>query len=456
MKLNRFFIPTLTTFSLLALSIAAFGANRIYELTLQEAERRALDTSDQLKSLSATEQAAREQADAQFSYLLPKLTIGASYQYVTEVPTLTLPIPGVTESFSFGSNNSWSVGPTLTYTVFDMGANHDAYRGSNLLAQSREEDRKNGRLQLLLSVRSSYLRVQLALEELRLLNSQLELSRAQNRDIESNFKAGAATKLDLVDSQRDVLSYQLQFQQKQAEVADDFRDLLAQIQEAPQGDLTRSGPPDVQNVELELRLDTLAQSLREADAWSYSRPNDEHPQLKSQELLAQSSDKQAESDMDSLFPRLQFGASALLQYPNTIILETVEQNTFQLGLSMPLFEGDHTRHLSAEKRREADAARFNKDQTRINMDRDYDDAVQLLQSLRAQQKLAQEDVEKSKDAARLYYQSYKGGKINLIDVQSANNRSLVAQVNAAHIDAQIISELFVLQTLSGDSTSHGL
>jgi outer membrane protein TolC len=437
-------------------SVAGIGSTvRTYEITLKEAEHRALDTSNQLKSLTSTQEAAKEQADAQFSSLLPRLTIGANYQYVTEVPTITLPIPGVTESFSFGSNNSWNVGPTLTYTVFDMGSNHDAYRGYDLLAQAREEDRKNGRLQLLLSVRSSYLRLQLALEELRLLNSSLELSRAQNHDIESNFKAGAATRLDRVDSQRDVLSYELQFSQKQAEVADDFRDLLAQIQETPQGDLSQAGPPNIQNVALELKLDTLAQSLQEAGAWSFVKPNDQHPQIRSQELQAQSAEKQAESQMDSLYPKVTFGASAILQYPNTIILQTVEQNTFQVGVSMPLFEGDHTRHLSAEKMKESESAGYTRDQTRINLDRDYDEAIQLLQSLRAQQKLSADDVEHSREAARLYYQSYKGGKVNLIDVQSANNRSLTAQVNAARIDAQVLNELFVLQTLSGEATSHG-
>jgi outer membrane protein TolC len=439
-----------------AASVGAIAATaRTYEITLKEAEHRALDSSDQLKSLTSTQEAAREQADAQFSSLLPRLTIGANYQYVTEVPTITLPIPGVTEGFSFGSNNSWNVGPSLTYTVFDMGSNHDAYRGYDLLAQAREEDRKNGKIQLLLSVRSSYLRLQLALEELRLLNSSLELSRAQNHDIESNFKAGAATRLDRVDSQRDVISYELQFSQKQAEVADDFRDLLAQMQETPQGDLSQSGPPNVQNVALELRLDTLGQSLQEANAWSFVKPNDQHPQIRSQELLAQSSEKQAESEMDSLYPKVQFGASAILQYPNTIILQTIEQNTFQVGVSMPLFEGDRTRHLSAEKMKESESAQYNRDQTRINLDRDYDKAIQLLQSLRDQQKLSTDDVEHARDAARLYYQSYKGGKVNLIDVQSANNRSLLAQVNAARIDAQILSELFVLQTLSGESKSHG-
>jgi outer membrane protein len=443
-------------FFLCLLSVPAIGAaSRTYELTLKEAEHRALDTSDQLKSLSSTHDAAQEQADAQFSALLPRLTIGANYQYVTEVPSISLPIPGVNEGFSFGSNNSWNVGPTLNYTLFDMGATHDLYRGYDLLAQAREEDSKNGKLQLLLSVRGSYLRLQLALEELRLLNSSLELSRAQNRDIEANYKAGAATRLDRVDSQRDVLSYELQFAQKQAEVADDFRDLLAQMKENPQGDLSEAGPPQVQNVAVELKLDTLTQSMQEASTWKYTPPNDEHPQIRSQELQAESAEKQAESNKDGLYPKVQLAASAILQYPNVIILQTVEQNTFQVGVSMPLFEGNRSRHLSAEKMKESDAARFNRDQTRINLDRDYDKAVQLLQSLRGQQALALEDVQHSQDAARLYYQSYKGGKVNFIDVQSANNRALLSQVNAARIDAQILNELFVLQTLSGDSTSHG-
>jgi outer membrane protein TolC len=451
MRLKR--ISTLLIFCIL--STQAIGASvRTYGLTMKEAEHRALDTSDQLKSLSSTHDAAREQADAQFSALLPRLTIGANYQYVTEVPSITLPIPGA-GGFSFGSNNSWNVGPSLSYTLFDMGANHDLYRGYDLLAQSRDEDQKNGKLQLLLSVRSSYLRLQLALEELRLLNSSLELSRAQNRDIEANYKAGASSRLDRVDSQRDVLSYELQFTQKQAEVADDFRDLLAQIQEGPQGDISKSGPPNVQNVALELQLDTLAQSLQVASAWSFAPPTDQHPQIKSQELLAQSSEKEAQSSKDGLYPKVQLGASAMLQYPNVIILQTVEQNTFQVGVSMPLFEGDRSRHLSAEKMKESDAARFNRDQTRINLDRDFDKAVQLLGNLRGQQTLALDDVQHSQDAARLYYQSYKGGKVNFIDVQSANNRALLSQVNAARIDAQILNELFVLQTLSGDSISHG-
>ena len=84
------------------------------------------------------------------------------------------------------------------------------------------------------------------------------------------------------------------------------------------------------------------------------------------------------------------------------------------------------------------------------MDRDYEKAVALITSLRAQQKMSLEDVALSESAAKLYYQSYRAGKINLIDVQSANNRALNAKVNAARTNAQVLNQLFTLNLISGE------
>jgi outer membrane protein len=433
---------------LLLFSKTCLAAAPRFELTLKDAENRALNTSNQLKALYSNKDAATEQADAQFSALLPSLTLDANYRYVTNVPSLVLPIPGNTEAFPFGSHNNYTVGPTLRYTLWDTGKAHDAYHGLDLLAQSREEDRKNGELQLLLNVRAAYLRVQLALEELRLLNSSLELSRAQNHDIESNFRAGAATRLDRVDSQRDVINYQLQFEQKQAEVAIDFKDLLALVQENPDGNISKPGPPEVTDKALELDLDPLKVSLQEASQWTFNPPGENQPQLKSQELLIESSEKQADSEKAGLYPTVQLSANASIEYPNQIILESIEQNTFAVSFTMPLFEGSLTRHLAAGKLKEAETARFNREQIKINLDRDYAKGLEQLESLKAQQKLAVDDVQHSQDSAKLYYQSYKGGKINLIDVQSANNRALTAQVNAARIDAQMLNQLFLLRSIS--------
>jgi outer membrane protein TolC len=454
-RLTKFSLPFLLILSTSSSFSQALASPSSFELSLKEAETRALDASNQLKALSSDRDAATERADAQYSALFPRLTLGGTFQYLTEVPTVNLPIPGFGGGLTFGSHINYSVGPTLSYTLWDTGAARDAYRGYDLLSQAKEEDRKEGTIQLLYQVRASYLRVQLALEELRLLNSSLELSRAQNRDIAANFRAGAATRLDLVESQRDVLSYELQFQQKQAELASDLKDLLALVQETPPGDPTLPGPPGTPRVGLELKLDSFAESLAEAKRLSFQAPGPSHPELKSQELLTASAESAAQSQKDTLYPTLQVSATAALEYPNAIVLERVEQNIFTVSLSMPLFEANRTRHLAAEKLKQADTARFNREQTRINLDRDYRKAVELLASLRAQRKLATEDVRRSAEAARLYYRSYKGGKINLIDVQSANNRALLSQVNAARIDAQILNQLFTLQSLSGEPTRYG-
>jgi outer membrane protein len=424
-----------------------------FRLSLQDAEQRALKDSNELKSYESMTLMSLEQADSQFGTLLPRLTLNGGYSYTSNIPSFTLPLPGITEAISFGTNNSYNLGATLSYTLWDTGSSRHAFQGQSLYAQAQDENRKNLQLQLVLRVRATYLKVQLAIEELRLLNDSLDLSRAQNRDIESNFRGGAATRLDKVDSQREVINYELQFEQKQAELASDFRDLLALTQQDPRGDFTHCGPRDVPGVKLVLQLDPLSETLAQASAWSFSPPDENHPAVRSQELLAESSEKSASSAMSLLYPTVQVAATAEMIYPNVVIQQRVEQNIIQVGVSMPLFEGGRTRHLAEEKRMQADASRFMKEQSRIELDRDYAKGLQQLESLRQQRRLALDDVTRSEEAAKLYYTSYRGGSRNLIDVQSANNRALQAKVNAARIDAQLLNQFFILQSISGERRS---
>ena len=333
-----------------------------FDLTLKDAERRMLSTSNELQAYSAARLGTVEQADAQYSALLPRLTLDARYSYVTNVPTINLPIPGFNQGVVFGTHNNYSIGPTLSYTLWDTGSARDSYQGLSLLAEARDEDERSARIQLLLSVRAAYLRVQLALQEQSLLNDSLNLSRAQNHDIEANFKAGAATRLDRVDSQRDVLNYQLQYEQKQNEVAADLQDLLALVQETLPASAARPGLDGLPGTQLELHLDSLEQSLRDTDAWTFSAPDESHPQIKSAELLAQSSERAASSTSAALYPTVQLSANASYEYPNVVVPEHTEQNTFAVSVSMPLFEGSRTRHLAAEKIKEAENARFTKEQ----------------------------------------------------------------------------------------------
>jgi outer membrane protein TolC len=419
------------------------------ELSRTEAERDAMRASNQLKAFVENTEAATEQADSQYATLFPRLTIDGSYQYQTNVPTVAFG----PSSFPVGAHNNYNVGPTLSYTLWDTFAARDQYHGYERLAQSRDEDRRNAAMQLLLQTRTAYVHVQETLDELKLVEDSLNLSRAQNRDIRVRVSAGAASHLDRVESDRDVLSYQIQFTQKQADLSMALKDLLALTQDRAVSDLSHPGPPGGEKVTLELKMDSLQKSLADDARVEISEPDDSHPQIHSEELLAQSNEFQASGVKSGLYPTLTFSARAALEYPNEILLQQVNQNTFSVNLSVPIFEMNQTLHRAHEKSREADSARYQKDQIRIDIQRDFAKSKELLASLREQQLLAEQDVENSAEAARLYYEQYKAGKIYLIDVQTANNRALLSKVSKARIDAQVLNEIDNLRALSGKELS---
>lgn len=446
--------------SFLSFAIFFYGVSSVwcaiprysFHLSLRQAENEAVRTSNQLKSYVSMSQSATEEADAQFSALLPRITLDGQYSYLTTVPSITLPFPGAAP-LPFGSHNNYDIGPTLTYTLWDTGAAKDAYRSAKLMAEAREEDRKAGRLQLLLSLRTAYIQVQEGLEQLRFVYDSLNLSRAQYHDIAVNFRAGAASRLDRVDAERAVLSYELQFRQSQASLSSALEDLLSLTGETVP-DFSHPGPPGVENVTLELRLDPLDQAVAAASD-RFSPPDDSQPQVRSQELQAQSSELSAKGEKAGIYPKITVSARAELEYPNAIFLQNVEQNIFGVTLSMPLFESNRTSHLAASQFRQAESARYRKEQLRTDLNRDYRRAKDMLRSLKGQMRLADEDVTRSEESARLYYASYRAGRINFTDVLSANLRALQAKVNASQIEAQILNQIAILEATTGEQIAIG-
>jgi outer membrane protein TolC len=432
-------------------TIKGLAQTEVLELTLHESEDKALRTSRLLKSFISEEEAAIEQKQAQFSALLPQFSLEGNYRYLSDVPTVSIPDLGV---IPFGAHSTYSIGPVLSYTLWDTGASRKAYHGFSRLAESRMEDRKNAEIQILRSVRSAYLRLQLALEELRLVNGALELSRAQERDVALRHRAGATTRLDLLTSRRQVLGYELQFKQKQADLSAGLNDLLVLQGDPPKED-PHLGPPEVAGVSPVLKLDSFQKLLAKEGPGEIPPPDDRQPQIFSQELLAESSELFAASQRAERYPTVQASAKTSLDYPNGPFLERIHQNTISIALSLPLFDGDRIRHLASERRKEAQSARYRADQLRVDLQRDFVKAQELLDRLREQRKLAAEDILLSEEAARLYYESYQAGKTNLIDVQSANLQALQAKFNAARIDAQMLDQFITLKALSGRDRRHG-
>jgi outer membrane protein TolC len=428
-------------------------APETFELTLGKAETQAVFASNRLKSFDSEWMAANNQKDAQFQKLLPKLTFQANYQYYGTIPDISLIGGGPT--IPFGTHSTYSIGPSLGYTLWDGFSDRKTYQSASILYQAREEDRKAALIQLLLSVRSSYIQVRLGLEELRLIYNSLELARAQEQDILIRFRAGAASRLDKVTAQRSVLNYELQFKQKQSELSSEFEDLLAILGNSELKDISRPGPPEVPGLSVTLQLDSLRGLLKEESFKPISAPDESQPQIRSQVLQSESLYQAADSQSAKQFGSLQVSAGVSWIRPNIPNPPTYLQETVGVTYFLPLFLGDPNRYLAAQQRNQGDSVQFRANQTRIDLQRDFIKAQETLASLRDRQSLAAQDVAQSEEAAKLYYTSYQAGRINLIDVQNANLQALQAKVNAARVDAQILNQLILLQAISGKESYRG-
>jgi outer membrane protein TolC len=318
--------------------------------------------------------------------------------------------------------------------------------------RARDEDLKNSRLQTLQSVRNSYVQVQLAIEELQDVKASLDLTRAQGHDVMTRFRAGAASRLDVVTSERSVLNYEQQFVQRQATLASNLRDLFALLGEtnAP-GDLSHPAPPGVEDASLIVKFDSLKKLLEdEASAENVTLDFGHQPHVQSLVYQSDSLEYSAASQKAKVYPSLSFQASAVYMLPFSPLTSGFNQNSATLTLNAPLWLGDPTWHQAGQTLQQAESTRHREEQERINISRDFAKAKELLESLRRQRELATDDIRKSAEAARLYYSSYKSGSSTLLDVQNANTQALEAKVHAARLDAQILTQLITLKALSGE------
>ncbi len=436
------------SFFFLYWSAAVWAQIPVLELSKDRAIAEAKQNSERIKSSISDWLAAREQEEASFASLLPRLSLEGTFRYLTIVPSIQLPIPG-SAAIPFGANSNYSVGPTLSYSLWDSGGSRSAYKGFQKRVEARQEDKKAATVQLIGSVKVAYAKVQLGLEQLNLIKDSLALAQAQVQDITNRYRAGSSTRLDLLTAQREVLSYQLQFKQQQSDLGASLIDLLAWMNDASVEDPSRPGPIGSPQASVWLKFDSLVENLKKE---SREIPTDfaaTSPQIRSQELTADSLDLMAKSQAAASYPQLQIALRSSLDFPNGPILETINQNTLSASLSIPLFEFNRTRHLAAEKRNEAESARHRRNQLHIDLKRDFAKGKDFLKSLWEQQKDAEESAKQSDLLAHLNYESYRYGRINLIDVEAANVRALQAKFDLARIRAQMLNQIVALKILAG-------
>lgn len=433
----------------LALALPAAAVPARVSMRLAEVERDAAAHSPRLGSARAEAAASRRRAEARESVLWPRLSLEGSWRYATEVPALNLG----GRSQAFGDNESYSIGPALSWTVFDRGASRKGWRSGLAAAEAAAEEERAAGERVLLESRLDYFRAQLAAEQVRLLADSVRLAQAQLKDIETRRKAGYASRMDALAARQQLLERLRRFRQARSDLASALRELYAAVGKTGGDELSvpldaasAAKPPEgveppTAVVELEPPAETLAGFRRPRGA-----PG--HPSLKAAERQAEAARLASEAAAAGLWPRLTLSGKTSLDYPNGPVLERIHQNTAAVGLSMPLFDYGKTRGEAEELRQRSQAAERLRDAAAEELDRDRRKAQDQLLGLEERLRLNREAVLEAAELSKLTYDSYKAGDRTFLEVQSANLRELEATVEAARTETELLIQLAVLDHLT--------
>ncbi len=455
--------------SLSALLIVSLGAAKVafpaptqafqappWNLALDACEKAALQHAPALAAASFDRLSAEKSAASQKSTLLPLLVLDGTAKVVDELPRVSF-VPG-RPPVEMGDHQNWSVGASLSWTVWDWGALRSAWKSASAGAEARKEAERLTRRQVLLAVRSAYLQVRLAREQVRLLSDSLLLSQAQLRDVRARVSAGTAGALDLSSSKMETLSRRRGLREARAALAMALRDLSNLTGETPPADpslplddLTAAAPPEgIDPPTLLLTLENDASLQRHLTPLGPTPTAAEQPQIRQWEETARSARLQASGANASRFPKIQLTGRSSYEYPNQMELKTVQQNTLLAQASMPLFDAGRASRQSSAARAQAEAAEARQRQAFGDWERDVQKARDQYTALQDEALLDEETAQEAAAFSKRVSESYRSGRSTYLEVESADLKVLQARVTLARTQAQLLLQAAVLRSLTSD------
>ncbi|MDR0291590.1 MAG: TolC family protein [Elusimicrobium sp.] len=418
-------------------------------ITLAACEEAALKNSPDIKTLSAQAAAAEQTYKNVSSSLYPVINFEANGSYVTEVPKLNLG----PETFKFGDNRSYSLGPVLYYTLFDYGARADAGKSAKSAYEAAQAQLDWGRKSVLLSVRLAYFKLTADLENMFLLAGQLEVARRQSSDVRAAFNAGAKSDLDVYTADKQVLSLLSQINAARAATAADLRDLFEftvddfGVNPSYPLDARLANTAGLEPASVLLSVDSVDAALENFDVYNYFNFDAEGPKLLAQDKMIEYYNRVAASYKSSLWPKVALKAGAYWEYPNGPLREDVFLGRGALSVVVPLFEGSRARSKAEEQKRYAAAASAQKEQVYNNLKKIFDGAKDRLNSIKTEKKLAERIIENNKRAVDLTYSAYKAGNVTFLEVDAADNKLTEGKINLVGLKIENLTKLAVVASL---------
>ncbi|MDA8243104.1 MAG: TolC family protein [Elusimicrobia bacterium] len=426
-----------------------------FRVSLKAAEDGALARSGQYRAARLEAGAARAAQAAASSLLYPRLSLEGSLRYTAVIPEIALP-KAMGGARPLGDNWGYSIGPTAYWTL-DAGALRYGREAAGRLAAARTEEEEAARRQALLSGRSSYFRLQLALEKVYLIAENLQLSLSQLSDVEAGVKAGTRSRLDGLRARQEVTDRRRDLLRARAALADVVKEFAF---------VTGIEPPAGAGLPIDSRMagrdyagDTFAGLIVGAESYldilprllpaAGRGPDASQPAVRALEERGKAFRAAAGAYKAEKLPRLTLTARSSIDYPNGPNLYSFLQNYAGLSLSVPLFEKGRLGEREKESLLSAQAAGERREEAARAAAREYDTALDDYSALMEEQSINIDAVDDASAAAKLAYEAYKAGSLTWLEVESANLKELQAKTTAASANAEILLKLALLDSLSG-------
>jgi outer membrane protein len=440
-----------TCLLILTAGSALFAQGAAQHITLSDAETTALGYSGTYLAAVAEARSAEQYANSLNAPLYPRLSFDANYRYNSVVPVLTPAFPGALPQ-RLGDNANWSVGPTLTYTLWEDNASLNTLKAAEAIAQARTFSRDNVHRQTLLSVRTAYFQVALAAEQVTITSDAVVLAQSQYNDIRTRARGGTASRYDELSAHTELLNRQKQLYQAQGEWSVALRSLSALtgtvycVEPCTAKDaLPAETEPVVDTTTVTATsLDPLNELLARFMPYYTAVLTAQHPAVRSYEQLSTASRFSAQSAAAGYWPRIQLSARTSLDYPNGPALEQINQNSFSAVLAWPLFEAGAPGYRAAQNRAQSEAYLQQRQQIFVNLQRDHAAARDRLAALMEQRTLNNIIVGETKEVAAIAYAAYRAGGRTWVDVENANYRYMSARSEQARTVANMLINLAIL------------
>jgi len=398
----------------------------VQSLTLQDAEKIAIQNHPQIQAAMNLATVAEEQVKQQRSAYYPAAVgniTGVDAQNNSRITAGALNSPHV-----FGKYGN---GLQVNQLITDFGRTHELVKSSNLHAQAEQERVVTTREDVLLNVDQSYFAVLKAQTLLRVAQATVKERQLVANQISVEAKNQLKSGLDVSFAQVDLQQAQLLLIQAENDLQASFAQLSTalgysdqrtfQLAEQP---LPNEPPPDWPQL--------IQQAMRD------------RPELISQRFDVSSAQNYATAERDLWFPTLSAAGVAGLTPVREDGLDTTRYAAAGFNLQIPLFNG----HLFGALRNEANAEARAQQQYLRNLQNNITRDVRTawLQANSGYQRLSvtQQLLEQAQKALNLATARYKLGLSSIVELTQAQLNETQAEIAQASAKYDYQTEMAVL------------